>query len=968
MSVFSRFALRSLAKNRTRTIVSVIGIALSCALITAVLTSVVSIQTLLAERTAADEGTWQVEAAGLSEQGLSFIEDDDRIADHLEVAELGTIDLGSENAADYGNWLFAKTWPADDSGHLVALPKIESGRAPEAPGEVILPHYLDGVELAPCGLTSTGPISVGSTLTAELGTRTVRFVDSDTGEEQTVTGTSDIGSYYDDETTENSFTPDLGTRAYTVVGFYRSYGFSATRALGGNCLYTYDDGTAAAAALVDDVPATTVSSLFSLKRAADVDAVTAELTETDDLAQGGVVTHNTLLRWQGVTGSADIWDTLYGIAAILAAVILVAGISLVYNAFAISVAERTRQFGLLSSLGASRRQLRRTVLTESLVLGAIGIPLGVVLGLLGCLVVFTCTGEGLAAMFDVNTYGVEVRVVVDPVAIALSAALALATLLVSAWLPARRASRVSAVDAIRQTQDVRLTGRARRKLTRTARCAKTETPDELAARPRGLAAQLFGVPGFVAHRNLSRSASKGRVTVSALAISVALLIISGSIASVLGYASSTALNTVESVDLSVRIDATASAGTDGALLREDGTYDNAGIARALERLAGDTADIEGARQVGYGMTYIADALIPANMVSASGSAQFFGTMLQDGGWSGPVYVEYIDDGLWRSYVEERGLSAKEFCDPAAPRAIALNRYDVNDAGIYSSYSPISATGQIESLSFANLDGFYAGGVVSDENGERAVWYNAPDGSEQFVPLGQAIAASDSIEVGALADAAPTGLVAHGRALTLILPLSAIDLTRTMGFGNAWMNFDCAGSGDAASRAEDAISTIAEGYPELDCAYTNYAAAKMQTRMMADTVQTFIYCFTVICGLIAVTNVFNTLTNSLILRRREFAVLKSIGMGNRAFRRMIAYECMSYALRGFAIGLALGLGVTALLANTMSQSFATYALTVPWREILIAGIVVVAIIIVSCIYALTKSKSASIVESLRADAL
>ena len=675
MSVFSRFALRSLAKNRTRTIVSVIGIALSCALITAVLTSVVSIQTLLDERTAADEGTWQVEAAGLSEQGLSFIEDDDRIADHLEVAELGTIDLGSENAADYGNWLFVKTWPADDPDHLVALPKIESGRAPEAPGEVILPHYLDGVELAPCGLTSTGPIGVGSTITVELGTRTVRFVDSDTGEEQTVTGTSDIASFFDDETTENSFTPDLGTRTYTVVGFYRSYGFSATRALGGNCLYTYDDGTAATAALVDDAPATTVSSLFSLKRAADVDAVTAELTDTEGLSQGGVVTHNTLLRWQGVTGSADIWDTLYGIAAILAAVILVAGISLVYNAFAISVAERTRQFGLLSSLGASRRQLRRTVLTESLVLGAIGIPLGIALGLLGCLVVFTCTGEGLAAMFDVNTYGVEVRVVVDPVAIALSVALALVTLLVSAWLPARRASHVSAVDAIRQTQDVRLTGRTRRKLTRAARRAKVETPDELAARPRGLAARLFGVPGFVAHRNLSRSTSKGRVTVSALAISVALLIISGSIANVLGYASSTALNTVESVDLSVRIDATASAGTDGALLREDGTYDNAGIARALERLAGDTADIKGARQVGYGMTYIADALIPANMVSECGSAQFFGTMLQDGGWSGPVYVEYIDDALWRSYVEEQGLSAKEFCDPAAPRAIALNRYD-----------------------------------------------------------------------------------------------------------------------------------------------------------------------------------------------------------------------------------------------------------------------------------------------------
>ena len=93
----------------------------------------------------------------------------------------------------------------------------------------------------------------------------------------------------------------------------------------------------------------------------------------------------------GATPDTAIWNTLYQIAGILAAVVVVAGVSLVYNSFAISVAERTRQFGLLSSLGASRRQLRRTVLVEALIIGGIGIPAGLLLGLAGCFVVFGCS-------------------------------------------------------------------------------------------------------------------------------------------------------------------------------------------------------------------------------------------------------------------------------------------------------------------------------------------------------------------------------------------------------------------------------------------------------------------------------------------------------------------------------------------------------------------------------------------------
>ncbi|OUO62521.1 hypothetical protein B5F74_01210 [Collinsella sp. An271] len=967
MNIFTRFSLRSLFGNRARTIVSIIGIALSCALVCAVLTSVVSMSNMLYERTAADEGSWQVEAANVPADAHRALEGDGRVAARLDVAELGAIQMGDDNAADYGSYLFAKTWPVNPEGErLVTGPEITAGRAPEAPGEIALPHYLEGVELAPCGLSVQGAddasaIELGSTVTAELGERTLRYLEDDSG--LTAAGTSLRGTYFADDTVEETFDADLGQVSGTVVGFYRSYGFSSTRALQGNSVYVYPSGNEVEGALADASDATCVYSILTTHDPQDALSIADELSADIDPQEGGVATHTSLLRWQGVTGSSEVWNTLYMIAGVLAVVIAVAGVSLVYNSFAISVAERTRQFGLLASLGASERQLRRTVLTEALLLSAVGIPIGLVLGLVGCLAVFQLTGSGLAAMFDVDAYGIQVSVTVSPAVLGISAGVALATVLVSAWIPALRASRVSAVDAIRQTRDIHLTRRARRALARAGK----STADGGTVRLRGLSARLFGIPGFIAHRNLTRATSKGRVTVAALAVSVALLIISGVIGSVMDYASGTAIDAADGTDLQVRIDATTAEGSTGTIVREDGKVDNVALADALARLYDAADGLEGTTRAGYHASYVADTIVPASMVS-DGSDHFFGTLLADGSWSGPIYVDFIDTASWETYVDGLGLSREEFCDPARPQAIALNEYTLNEGGTYGYYSPLSGTGTVETVSFAPLEGMYVGGVVSDTNGQPSVWYNAPDGSERFVPLDEGITARKEIIVGALADTAPTGISTRSGTLHILLPVSAMAANETLGFADAQMNFDAGGSAETAANAQDALELVATDFPELDCTYTNYADTKMQNRMMSDTVQTFIYCFTVICGLIAVANVFNTLTNSLILRRREFAVLKSIGMGESAFRRMIAYECASYALRGFAIGLALAAIAAAFLTQAMTYSFTTFTLEPPIAEAAAAAGIVLAVIVVSATYALRRTHAANVVEALRDDAI
>ena len=106
----------------------------------------------------------------------------------------------------------------------------------------------------------------------------------------------------------------------------------------------------------------------------EMKAFFADATGLDDTA--ATLYHTSLFSYLGISDGRPIWGSLWAVAAVLAIVIVAASASLIYNAFAISVAERTRQFGLLASLGASKRQLRSTVLAEALLLGAVGVPIG----------------------------------------------------------------------------------------------------------------------------------------------------------------------------------------------------------------------------------------------------------------------------------------------------------------------------------------------------------------------------------------------------------------------------------------------------------------------------------------------------------------------------------------------------------------------------------------------------------------
>ena len=235
-------------------------------------------------------------------------------------------------------------------------------------------------------------------------------------------------------------------------------------------------------------------------------------------------------------------------------------------------------------------------------------------------------------------------------------------------------------------------------------------------------------------------------------------------------------------------------------------------------------------------------------------------------------------------------------------------------------------------------------------------------------------ASTGLDIAALAEEPPAVLGKVGDYLCLVMPAS---LAQGQAFGLMAPTF--AGEfdsrdGDHAALAEELAKSSTAFFSEecpYDLAFSSYndhAEERESVQMMATIVNVFCLLFTVILALIALANVFNTITNSLILRRREFAVMKSIGMSNKQFRRMITNECMSFGIAGLIPGLIVSAGISYLLYLVVGESLGGLTFTLPWGYVALAiGMTAVAMA-ASVAYGMHRCKADNVVEALRADSI
>lgn len=239
-------------------------------------------------------------------------------------------------------------------------------------------------------------------------------------------------------------------------------------------------------------------------KADDMNNVSSDEISPEDQQTSGVNGYSfntTLLAMKGYGGSEGTNVMIFSLAVIIIIIVMLASVFVIRNSFAISITEKTSMYGMLASVGATKRQIRRNVLFEGFILGLIGIPLGILLGLGVNAILIAILNSVLGDVLS----GASFVFVTPTIPIICAIVLSAVTIFCSSFFIALRASRIPPLVAIRGNKDIKVKNN---KPYRTSKLTK----------------KLFGVGGEIASKSLKRSRKKYRTTVISIVVSVAMFI------------------------------------------------------------------------------------------------------------------------------------------------------------------------------------------------------------------------------------------------------------------------------------------------------------------------------------------------------------------------------------------------------------------------------------------------------------
>ena len=904
MNVFNKVTLESLKKNRTRTIVTIIGIMLSAAMICASTTLVSSMQNFVLRCAIHIDGDWYGAVYDAAYKDYEDIRDSDRVSSAAYAQVLGYAKIDSANerkpylyvlGGDVASGYF-KTMPV----HLIL------GTLPKDSTEIILPEHL----------TSNGKVNykLGDTVTLDVGDRTLdgRRLGQDTPVYA-----------YDSETQVEIMSGErlenTEPRTYTVVGIYERPTFED---------YSAPGYTALTAADTKSADQSSIHCYFKLHKPAGVYDFMKEMGYTQEYRYA----YNTkVLLYSGTAPFDSFLTAFYSLAAIIIALIVFGSVSLIYNAFSISVSERTKQFGLLSSVGATKKQLRRMVLFEALTVSIVGIPLGILVGIGGIGITLLLIGD---KFFSIVRVDIPMRLCVSWQAVVIAAVIALVTVLISAWIPSKRATRVSAVEAIRQSMDIKVSGRP----VRTSK----------------LAYKLFGLPSVLAGKHYKRNRKKNRTTVVSLFMSIVLFV---SAAAFTDYMMESAEGGLASdqFDLIYAAESDASAAmTPDALLE---------LLFSEQNVTGGT----------YTKKQFLQGDISREYVTAMFADRFadFGMEREDATpkeLSISGYLYFVADAEFNRLLEKYNLKEADYYDRDKPLGIALDRNIELDRRLekYVTLDTLKGDGcVIEGLYYVEIDGYYRKDSRIDENGNKVVLYQNRDNESDIIELPYeesfakyTLRSEKTIEEAPFFVSRSTPV-----AINMIYPYSMIESVVPEAALNQFRNTEYfLTSSDHAASFENLATVLTENGLSSRQLF-DYAANAETNRNVVTIIRVFAYGFIVLISLIAAANVFNTISTNISLRRREFAMLKSVGMTQKGFRRMMNCECLLYGSKALLLGLPVSCGITYLIYRAVTTAYET-SFHLPWAAIGIAVLSVFLVVFATMMYAMRKVKKDNPIDALK----
>ena len=845
MSILNRLTIKNLRLNKKRTIVTIIGIILSTALMVGIGLLFSSFQDLMIRDTIGYNGKYEANYGDVDLNKLNNIKDKDFT--YFYEKPIGFSKIESSN--EYKPYMYITSVNKEYFDEL----KLIEGSFPKNENEAVISNHV---------ITNGGlNYKVGDIVTFKYGKRNIEG----------------NGTLANSEFVDGEFLTNEGTHTYKIVGIVERSNFENYSACGYTA-FTLD--------VNNDKGSVNLYVMFNKNKKI--------IKQSEELAKrlnydNDINYNSTLLALYGESTYGNVMTTMVSMMMIMLALVSIGCIIVIYNSFAISVMERKKEFGLLSSIGATKRQLSHTVFFEAVFVGVIGIIFGILGAYIGIGCVVLVINNLIGDMLEYKLY-----LVTNPLFIIIPVIFMIIVIGASAFIPSRRASKVSPIEAIRQNDDIKIN----KKKIRTSK----------------LVNKLFGIEGEIALKNIKRNKKKYRVTVVSLFISIVLFI---SFSSYMNYTLNTASSVMGEVPYDYQI----------SYFGDDPNNDK----EALDKINEIVKSSDVKEYVSYSVSNLS---IIGNYTYSDEYLDFYKSAYGENGIKALNNLKYqyisiyiLDDNSYNKYKKLIGLDKDS--------VILLNKFKGVSYGNNKRVNyniPVINNGNIN-IKICNFD--------NDEDVDTTKYCNKNidnifvtnksfDLIEEFSYMGDFKLIVNKKLYDSISDSST-----HYTQFNIIS-----DNTNNI----------------------DKLTKELDKYSNVN--YTNIKEAMKQANNLILVVKILMYGFISLVTLIGVTSVFNTISTSMALRKREFAVLRSIGLTNRGFNKILFFESLFFGMKSLIFAIPVSIGITVLIHYALADMVSISTIIIPWKYIIISIVSVFVIVLLTMMYSTSKIKKHNIIEQIR----
>lgn len=933
MNLMKKLTLKNLKLNRKRTIVTIVGIILATALLSALVTLVSSFQYSMIEYQKQKDGDFHVKFSNVKMSELSEFKNNRNIESTFETMGMGFAKLEGCKNEDKP---YAYVMATDEAGFERGCFKLIEGRMAKNEDEIVIPRHLK--------TNGRIDIKVGDEITLDVGQRYDSNTESVIGE----------NSAYEHEAETLT---DTVTKHYKVVGIMERPGYGMEDySAAGYTFVTYsdelaaiDNGTKSEKSEADTT--LTVYSRYTQKALRNKDAVTADIIGVDEKlfekannssvemsaeesdrflkemenAKYDIYMNRYLISYECVFPIDGSFKALFTVAAVVALIIILTSVYCIKNSFNISITEKIRQYGMLASVGATRRQIKSSVKTEAAMLGVVGIPVGTMSGILASLILVKVVNALSAGWLN---FALSFHTSLP--ALILAVILSIATIYFSATGSARKAAKVTPLEAIRNTKEIKI------------KSSKLKTP--------AIIGRIWGIGGVISYKNIKRNNKKYRTTVTSIVIcSVTFIVIS--------YFMSMAFSRVgmsyASTDYNIGINMS---------YKKDIHID-------IEKLSKLVSGIEGVDDYLVGAGYDFDVDKPKYTKEYGEYCRQVYDNSED--VSQMFLITVLDDESYDKYASDAGIKN------AAAGAILVNKCTFD---VYNEKSSKYVKEEMELYKYKAGDTIRCGynvyeDAVDDDNAVEGDTESSTEDNSGYVDeetINKGVRKTVDVTIAGVTDKVPTCYNGYGNTSLLFM--------NQKGFESLWADGKSGNEfkpGNAiysayvvAENADEYQDTLeketAENpeYSQISFYISNLDKEMRDEKSLFTLLGVFAYGLIVVIALIGITNIINTLSTGMELRSREFATLRSIGMTDKQFAGMVRLESVFISVKALVIGVPLGILISYLLCVMMNRMDDAIIYEPPYKAIILCIVVVIMLIYAIMKLSMTKLRHNNIIETVK----